>query len=979
MMMLFLVQVLGYNYCTLSVEWAAPNGAAPRGRFDSYFEPSGSFFIAYKCFILYHKNYGGYLEAYKIPLKDIFKELKTSENGLSSQEVQKKLTEFGKNEIKRVRKRPILFDFIEQFTNLFALILIFAGFLSLFLGNGRDATILFLIVFLNAIVGFFQEYKAERTIEALQKIVPKETTVKRDGKPVRVNVADIVSGDVVILQAGDTVPADLRLTKSYNLKTSDFVLTGESVSQEKFAGDVKSGKDIGLTDIDNCLFTGMQVTDGSAEGVIFATGMETEFGKIAHLTSDVKREQSPLQKEIDIIGKKVTKLVAVVLPIMFAIFYFTNKGTFNFFNAFQFSIGVSSAMVPEGLVATVSIALAIGVQRVAKKRAVIRKLSSVETLGAVSVIVTDKTGTLTKNEMTVKELFINNQNIHVSGVGYQGRGSFGVEAGKMHVFDIKENEEFFRGAVLCNNAEVSFDKSGMAGKIIGDQMEVSLLVMGKKAGYEKEKLSREMPKVFEVAFDSTRRMMSVVVDDGSKNLVYTKGAPLDVLAKCSHIVEKGGVRKIKISDKEAIKKQNNTFALDALRVIAIARKDINKKDKYTQSETESGLTFLGLVGIIDPPRVDVAASMKECGDAGIKIFMVTGDYGVTAAAIGKRIGLAENPYVVTGDDLKQMDDFELEKTLNFGRGEYDGVIFARTTPEDKMRIVTILKKYDYIVAVTGDGVNDAPALKSAHIGVAMGITGTDVSKEASEMVLLNDSFSSIVAAIKEGRIVYTNTKKFVYYIFSSNATEFFVVLIGSFFGMMPIFAIQILLIDLCTDVFPSLALAVDPSEKGIMKQKPRDPHGKLLGFDVFKALFKVGIVGGALGFIVFISVMIRGGWAWGEVVHEGPLLFQATAATYATLVMCQIFNSIEARSEHLGISKILFGNKKLLGAIGISLFLLLNIVYNPWIQPFAKTASIEPINWIPIVLAGLVFLLSVEISKRRKKENVILERVKNWL
>ncbi|MEK7447618.1 MAG: cation-transporting P-type ATPase [Patescibacteria group bacterium] len=919
------------------------------------------------------------MEAYKIPLKDIYSELKSSENGLSGQEVQKRLTEFGRNEIKRVRKRPILFDFIEQFTNLFALILIFAGFLSLLLGNGRDAIILFLIVFLNAIIGFFQEYKAERTIEALQKIVPKETTVKRDGKVIRVNVADIVSGDVVILQAGDTVPADLRLTKAYNLKTNDFVLTGESVSQEKSAGDVKSGKDIGMTDIDNCLFTSMQVTDGSAEGIIFATGMETEFGKIAHLTSDVKREQSPLQKEIDTIGKKVTKLVAVILPIMFGIFYFTNKGTFNFLSAFQFSIGVSSAMVPEGLVATVSIALAIGVQRVAKKKAVIRKLSSVETLGAVSVIVTDKTGTLTKNEMTVKELFVNGKHVHVSGVGYLGKGGFNAEAGKIHAFHIDENEELFRGALLCNNAEVSFDKSGMAGKIIGDQMEVALLVMGKKAGYEKEKLLTEMPKVFEIAFDSTRRMMSVVVDGGNKNVVYTKGAPLDVLAKCSNISENGKVRAIKRNDIEKVRAQNDIFASDALRVIAIARKEISKKEKYSQSGTESDLTFVGLVGIIDPPRVDVAISMKECGDAGIKIFMVTGDYGVTAAAIGKRIGLAENPCVVTGDDLKQMDDFDLGKILNFGREGYDGVIFARTTPEDKMRIVTILKSYDYIVAVTGDGVNDAPALKSAHIGVAMGITGTDVSKEASEMVLLNDSFSSIVSAIKEGRTVYANTKKFVYYIFSSNATEFFVVLIGSFFGMMPMFAIQILLIDLCTDVFPSLALAVDPTEKGIMKQKPRDPHGKLLGFDVFKGLFRVGVVGGALGFIVFLIVMIRGGWTWGEPVVENSLYLQATAATYATLVMCQIFNSIESRSEHLGIFKIFLGNKKLLGAIGISLFLLLNIVYNPWIQPFAKTAAIEPANWIAIISAGLVFLLSVEVSKRRKKENVMLERIKDWL
>jgi len=919
------------------------------------------------------------LEAYKIPLKDIFTELKTSENGLSQDEAARKIREFGRNEIKRVRKRPILFDFIGQFTNLFALILIFAGFLSLFLGNGRDAVILFLIVFLNAIVGFFQEYKAEKTIEALQKIVPKETTVRRSGKNIRVNVVEIVSGDIVILQAGDTVPADLRLTKAYNLKTNDFVLTGESVSQEKFAGDVKEGKEIGLTDIDNCLFTGMEVTDGSCEGIVFATGMDTEFGKIAHLTSEVKREQSPLQKEIDTIGKKVTKMVAVVLPVMFGIFYFTNRGAFDFLGAFQFSIGVSSAMVPEGLVATVSIALAIGVQRVAKKRAVIRKLSSVETLGAVSVIVTDKTGTLTKNEMTVKEVYTNGGHIHVSGVGYSSVGDFKPEKGK---FDKEKNSELLRGAVLCNNADINFATDGDASEIIGDQMEAALLVMGKKAGLEKSKLSEEYPRVFEISFDSSRRMMSVVVDGGSQNTVHTKGAPLDVLKNCSKIFEKGRALKIKKEHIGAIKAQNDEFAADALRVLAIATKKIDKKDKYSQKEVESELTFLGLVGIIDPPRADVKASIKKCEEAGIKTFMVTGDYGITAAAIGKRIGLAENPCVITGDDLKVMDDFDLGKALNFGREGYDGIIFARTTPKNKMRIVTILKKYDYIVAVTGDGVNDAPALKSAHIGVAMGITGTDVSKEASEMVLLNDSFSSIVSAIHEGRVVYDNTKKFVYYIFSSNAAEFFVVLVGSFFGMMPIFAIQILLIDLCTDVFPSLALAVDPTEKGVMKKHPRDPKGKLLDWEVFTALFRVGIVGGTLGFIVFITVMIRGGWHWGMPMHESALFFQATAATFATLVICQVFNSIESRSTTEGFLKIFWGNKKLLGAIGISIFFFLNIIYNPFIQPFAKTAAIEPSNWLIIICGGLVFLLSVEMkkwSRRKEKESSILETLRREL
>lgn len=917
-------------------------------------------------------------ETYKVLLKNIFSELKTSEDGLSVQEAHNRIIRDGRNEIKKVRKKPIVFDFIEQFTNLFALILIFAGFLSLVLENFRDAIVLFLIVFINALIGFFQEYKAEKTIEALQKIIPKETVVRRSGKNIKVDVSEIVLGDVVILQAGDTVPADIRLTKSYNLKTNDFILTGESASQEKSAGDAPNNKDLALGDIDNCVYMGMEVTEGSAEGVAFGTGMNTEFGKIAHLTSTVKSEKSPLQKEIDGIGKKVTKMIVVILPIMFFIFYITNRSDFSFAKAFQFSIGVASAMVPEGLVATVSIGLAIGVQRVARKRAVIRKLSSVETLGAASVIVTDKTGTLTKNEMTVKELFMSGQDIHVSGVGYSSKGGFQV-MGKLKAFNIDKNKELFRGLILCNNAEAEFDQKGDARKTIGDQMEVALLVMGKKAGFEKVKLVADLHRKFEVAFDSNRRMMSVVVEDDMENFVYTKGSPLDVLSRCTHIFSGDREKKMTKKDIETIKNKNDEFANDALRVIAVARKDISKKDKYSQNEVENGLTFLGLVGIIDPPRKNVLEAIRECEKAGIKTFMVTGDYGVTAAAIGKRIGLAQNPYVITGVELASMSDDTLGKILNFGRDGYDGIIFARTTPEDKLRIVSILRSYDEIVAVTGDGVNDAPALKKANIGVAMGIMGTEVSKEASEMVLLDDDFSDIVAAIKQGRGVYENIKKVIYYNFSGNSAEFFTVLIGSFLGVMPIYAVQILLIDLCADILPSFALAVDPIERGIMKKPPRNPSGRLMNFDIFKDIFSVGIVIGALAVFVFLTVMVRGGWHLGERVIEGPLFFQATAATYATLAVCQIVNSIESRSEVLGIRKIILGNKKLLLAICATGFFLANIVYNPFLQPFLKTAPIEPFNWLTILVAAIIFMLFIEHHKSHYRESNILNKMKLWL
>ncbi len=922
------------------------------------------------------------VEAYKIPLNKIYSELHSSPNGLTPSEVHDRLKSDGKNEIRKVRKRPIIFDFIEQFTNLFALILIFAGFLSLLLRDAQTAIVLFLIVVVNAMIGFFQEYKAERTIEALQKIIPRETVVRRSGKDTKIDVSEIVPGDLLIIQAGDTVPADLRLTKAYNLKTNDFVLTGESASQEKFAGDLPRDKNRRLTDIDNCLYTGIEVTEGFAEGIVFATGMNTEFGKIAHLTSSVKTEKSPLQKEIDNLAKKVTKLISVILPVMFAIFYITNKAGFNIANAFQFSIGVASALVPEGLVATVSIALAIGVQRIAKKQAVIRKLSSVETLGASSVIVTDKTGTLTKNEMTVKEIFVSGRQIHVSGVGYSGKGDYLSIEKKDSVFNIQRNEDFFYGMVLCNDAEIDFNEKGEATKSIGDQMEVALLVAARKAGFDKDDVLKKFPKIYEAAFDSSRRMMSVVVDCGQGGAVYTKGSPLDVLARCTRIFDSGKERTLSQKDIDSIKTKNDEFAGQAMRVLAIARKNIEVREKYQAREVENNLVFLGLAAIIDPPRKSVQGAIKECRQAGIKVFMVTGDYGVTAAAIGKRIGLAADPRVVTGDDLKQMDDFVLGKILNFGEAGSDGIIFARTTPEDKMRIVRVLKSYGYIVAVTGDGVNDAPALKSAHIGVAMGITGTEVSKEASEMVLLDDDFSDIVAAVKEGRGVYENIKKVIFYNFSGNAAEFFTVLFGSLLGVIPIYAVQILLIDLCADILPSFALALDGIEKGIMKKPPRNAKGKLMEFKDFRMISRTGIIIGALCVLVFLVVMLRGGWRIGQAIFENRLYFQATGAAYATLAVCQIFNAIESRSLELGFSKLVLGNKKLLGAIGVSIFLFLNIIYNPWLEPYVKTAPIQLFNWIFIILAGFIFLFSIELKKwkiRSDKEHSVIEALRKEL
>jgi len=907
---------------------------------------------------------------YNLPPNVIAQKLNSSlVSGLREQEAQKRVTEHGKNVLLEIKKQPLIFRFFNFFTDAMALILIAAAVISFIIGGTgiRDGFVILGIVFMNAIIGFFQEYRAEKAIEALKKLVPKKALILREGERKEILAEDIVLGDILVLEEGRDIAADARLFEEFELKTNDFSLTGESLPQKKDIQTV-ARKNIPITDITNMVFMGTQVVSGKGLAIATSVGMNTEFGRIAQFIQEIKEDPSPLQKELFQTGKIVTRLAFVVALSIFVINILLKRG---FSDSLIFAIGVSVAVVPQGLPATVSIALALGVQRMALKKALIRRLSAVETLGATTVICTDKTGTLTKNEMTVKEIWFGGKEIHAKGVGYEPIGELVSGAKVLGERDMPQLSLFMTTGILCNGSELT-EKDGRRG-ILGDPTEGSLLVLAQKAGFDIREIKNKNKKIFEFSFSSERKRMTVIHQDsqGIKR-AYTKGSPKLILDRSTKILIDGRIEKLTPKHKEEIVQKIDHYADEALRVLALAFRDVGEKSfsESDEDKVEKDFVFLGLVGIIDPPREEVAPAIQACRQAKIKIIMVTGDYELTARAIAKRIGLiSDSVKILTGEIINNLSDKEISAILK------KEVIFARVDPEHKLRIVALLQKQGEIVAVTGDGVNDAPALRKADIGVAMGITGTDVSREASEMVLLDDSFASIVEAIKEGRKVYDNIKKFVYYIFSSNMTELFTVVLGMILGLpFPIIAIQILAIDLGTDVLPSLALAVDPPREDIMVRPPRDQKERLLNKKMLRRLLFVGIWVGTGAVLVFLYVITKGGWFWGkELAKFDPLYLKATALTYTCLVLAQLVNVFHSRDVTKSIFKTNpFTNKHLIFAVLGSLILLWSFLNIPVFQEFLYT---KPLGKTEIALAfgvALSFLFAEEIRKwlnRRRLTN----------
>lgn len=881
--------------------------------------------------------------------------------GLSDFESQNRLKKYGLNKIQKGKQTPLILKYLKQYTDLLAVILLGATFFSVLLGELRDALIIFLVVVVNATIGFIQEYKAERAIEALKKHLPQTTSVLREKDKKTIPIEEIVPGDIVLLSEGVKVPADIRLISANELFTNDATLTGESDPQTKKAL-AKESPDTGISDILGTIFAGTEVVRGNGIGIVIATGMNTQLGKIAKSTIEQKESKSPLQLETDHIAKSVAKAVFWVVLILIGI-YSAIQGKFVLREAFEFAIGVSASLVPEGLPATVSIALAIGVQKMARRKAIMRRLSAVETLGEANVIVTDKTGTLTKNQMTVKEIFYSGEKYHIKGTGYALSGEITCEGKLCDSKCIESLSPLFLPAIYANDAEVDTKNHGGV-EYSGDSTELALLVAAEKTGFDTFEMRQAMIPTEEIPFTSERKFMGKLIKGDKQEIVYIKGAPNIIIEKSNRIFENGKIRKLTDHDKKVITQVNDDFSKEALRVIAVAYKE---KDGRPIDE---GLIFVGLFGIIDPPREDVAETIRIAKNAGVRAIMVTGDYGLTAAAIAKRIKLNENPEIITGDMMNKLSDHELEEEL-----KKEDILFSRVDPIHKFRIVQTLQKMGNIVAVTGDGVNDAPALKKSDIGVAMGISGTDVSKEAAEMISTNDSFSSIVWAIKEGRIVYENIKKTTKFVFTSNIAEFVAVALGLIIGISPIFAIQILLVDLGAEVFPALALAGDPEGDDLMNRPPRSKKDILFGPETVYYIIRSGTMMGLLSTIAFVIYGSLSGWHFGEKFANESVYLSATTVTYATIAVCQYVNSISIRSKTEPFWKLILGNKRLLVFLGISIVFINSMIYVPFLQNFSYMHGIGLREWGIALFFGAFFLIYLELMKKLNHEPKRLTRL----
>ncbi len=899
--------------------------------------------------------------------------------GLTKTQVRQALEKYGKNILQAEKSNPWWKMLFSQFTDLLVIILLLSALISFGLawyegtGDIKDGIVIIFIVILNAGIGFFQEFRTEKTLEALKKMVHPEIRVTRDGKEQLIQTEELVPGDIVILGEGDKIPADGKIIISHSLKIEESALTGESLPVEK-----KEKQEA---------FMGTSVVHGSGVMEIMNTGMSTKFGEIARLTTETVKVKSPLQKEMETMGVFVTKLTLFVCIILFGIKLFrdlsgaeTMSITDTVFSSLMYSVSVAIAAVPEGLPTTITIALAMGAAVLVRRKALVKKLSAVETLGAVTTICSDKTGTLTKNEMTVREIYLSDQSkYNISGVGYDSKiGSIQFAESNDDHKETNNNKVLLRNLLeicyYCNEAKLA-KKDGKS-IVLGDPTEGALLTLAEKS---KEKSfidnnseQKNLDEIF--PFDSDRKMMSVVKEDK----VLAKGSPDQILEKCTHWSDGEKIHKITSEKLSIIQEHYTLMAKKALRVLAFAYQPISNNKKITNHEiAEDNLVFIGLSGMIDPPREEVKNAIEQCSTAGVRVIVITGDYGVTAEAIASELGITKNKevQVLTGSETKLLSD---EKLSNLLKNRNKSVIFARSLPVQKMRIVRLLQEQGEIVAMTGDGVNDAPALKKADIGVAMGITGTEVSKEAATMILTNDSFATIVKAIEEGRRIYQNLKKFVWFIFSCNIGELFVIFAAILFALpLPLTAILILCVDLGTDILPAIALGVDDAEKDVMKKPPRDPKQKVLQKSFILDFLFIGIIIGISVLGVFLYALSINGWHWSDDLSlfdkNNPHLLYAQTIAFATLVMIQLVNVFSARSETVSVFRTNpFSNKFLVIAVLSSIFIVLGIVY---LLNFAlDTKPLTLTDWMIIMVASFIPLVIIEIRKfwRRKKSSYAL-------
>lgn len=857
--------------------------------------------------------------------------------GLSSEEAAKRIQEYGENRLEGGKEKSLVQMAIEQLKDFLVIILMVAAIISIGLGEALEGIVILAIVVLNTFLGVYQENKASNALKALKEMASPHAKVLRGGQVVEIASPEVVPGDVVILDAGDYIPADLRLIDSVNLKIDEAALTGESVPVEKDANAVLD-EDASLGDRINCAYMGTVITYGRGKGMITETGMKTQMGNIANMLNESEDESTPLQKKLDSLGKTLGIVCLAICGIIFLLGWWHGD---DIFESFMNAVALAVAAIPEGLTVVVTVVLAMGMQKMVKVNAIIKRLSAVETLGSTTVICSDKTGTLTQNKMTIQRIYDSKDFYDVSGTGYSPVGDITDVSGNKSIDAVGR---ILEGILLCNDAIYDPDKE----TIVGDPTEGAMVVLAHKAGIVKTELDRKYPRLQEIPFDSDRKLMSTFHNIDGKTVMYTKGAPDELLRRCVSIELDGKVETLTDEKRQEILDVNQNFAESALRVIGSAYREMDAVD--TSFESENDLIFTGLVGMIDPPREEAKEAIDVCKKAGIQVKMITGDHMITATAIGRQLGIVDgDAAAVEGRAINEMDDAQLQecvKTTN---------VFARVSPEHKVRLVDAVRANGNIAAMTGDGVNDAPSLKHADIGVAMGITGTDVSKEAADMILTDDNFASIVKAVAEGRTIYGNIRKVVGFLLSCNIGEILVIFLAMLANLpVPLVAIQLLAINLITDAFPAFALGMEKEEAGVMDRAPRDPAEPIVDR---KMAWAVGIQS------IFLAVGTLGSFLYGYYVHDD--LEVARTAAFITLVLGELLRAYSARSEKTSVFRMkVFENSYLNKCVLFSVVFLIATIYVPFLNPIFSTVPLILDELVVAFVLAFIPMLGGEFAKK---------------
>ncbi len=878
----------------------------------------------------------------------VCQQLNTSADGLSSQEAESRIKEYGLNCLPRPRKRSWYARLWAHINNMLIYIMLVSSVIAAFLGHGVDASVIVLVIIVNTVIGYIQEGKAEKALEAIQNMVAPRASIMRDGERITIDAENIVPGDIVLLEAGDRIPADIRLLHAKSLRIEEAALTGESVPVEKSLEAIEASTQLAEQ---SCMaFSGTFVAAGQGSGVVVSTGANTELGRINAMLSNVETLKTPLLRQIDRLAKQLTVIILAVAAILFVSAYYLRG--YELADAFMIVVGFAVAIVPEGLPAVMTIALAIGVHRMAKRNAIIRRLPAVETLGAVSVICSDKTGTLTRNEMTVRQVVTSECTISVSGIGYEPKGSFDIGGSAPDDKTSNVLHEICRAALLCNDAGLRQSES--AWQVDGDPMEGALVSLAEKAGLT-QPLRKQLQRIDEIPFDAEYRFMATFHSgiDSDNNYMMVKGAPEQVIAMCSSERHADADKDI---NSEYWLQRIEELASRGERVLALAVKAYPKdKSNINFEDARSGLTMLGLVGLIDPPRDEAILAVKNCHDAGIKVVMITGDHAGTALAIARQLGLADNPQIMTGQQLDSVSDTELKEIVK------NITVFARTNPEHKLRLVRALQADGEVIAMTGDGVNDAPALKQANVGVAMGNKGTAVAKEAAEIVLADDNFASIAAAVREGRTVYDNLRKVIAWTLPTNVGEVLAIIVAVMFALpLPITPVQTLWVNMVTSVALGLVLAFEPTEPGTMKRPPRSSGESIISSFMLWRIIFVSLLFMFSAFGVFYYAVAR----------ELPIEVAHTLVVNVIVVL-EIFYLFSVRYVHgtsLTLKGVIGTPPVLIGVISIT-FAQFAVTYLPFFNKVFGTHPVTVYDGLLVVGIGIIFLLVLECEKR----------IRNWL